>query len=202
MFPTLARLSKASRRPLTPKRGNKDYYKGMLRRTQLRKLELKLCGLGTRQAFLPGGLRTGAPGKHVIGGKAKYRLLDEKVRVFVAPPIEEILSSPLKPYVSVAVNLKPAEAQAVFGRFPDSRGLSPEHFLKVARERTAGELRAQEEANKPTLSWPKRLLMKKSEDATTKLPEVVEAETPKAVPEAVILEEVPRTSQTTARKGH
>jgi hypothetical protein len=28
MFPTLARLSKASRRPLTPKRGNKDYYKG------------------------------------------------------------------------------------------------------------------------------------------------------------------------------
>ena len=28
MFPTLARLSKASRLPLTPKRGNKDYYKG------------------------------------------------------------------------------------------------------------------------------------------------------------------------------
>ena len=30
MFPTLARLSKASRKPLTTKRGNKDYYKGML----------------------------------------------------------------------------------------------------------------------------------------------------------------------------
>jgi len=29
MFPTLVRLSKASRRPLTPKRGNKDYYKGL-----------------------------------------------------------------------------------------------------------------------------------------------------------------------------
>ena len=28
MFPTLARLSKASRLALTPKRGNKDYYKG------------------------------------------------------------------------------------------------------------------------------------------------------------------------------
>ena len=28
MFPTVARLSKASRAPLTPKRGNKDYYKG------------------------------------------------------------------------------------------------------------------------------------------------------------------------------
>ena len=28
MFATLARLSKASRRALTPKRGNKDYYKG------------------------------------------------------------------------------------------------------------------------------------------------------------------------------
>lgn len=28
MFATLPRLSKASRRALTPKRGNKDYYKG------------------------------------------------------------------------------------------------------------------------------------------------------------------------------
>ncbi len=28
MFPTVARLSKASRAPLTPKRGNKDFYKG------------------------------------------------------------------------------------------------------------------------------------------------------------------------------
>jgi large subunit ribosomal protein L41 len=51
---------------------------------------------GTRQAFLPGGHRTGAPGKHVIGGKAKYRLIDEKVRVFVAPPIEEIATSPVR----------------------------------------------------------------------------------------------------------
>src|SRR6266478_3790612 len=30
MFPTFVRLSKASRLPLTPKRGNKDYYKGKL----------------------------------------------------------------------------------------------------------------------------------------------------------------------------
>lgn len=30
MKPTLARLSKALRLPLTPKRGNKDYYKGKL----------------------------------------------------------------------------------------------------------------------------------------------------------------------------
>ena len=52
--------------------------------------------IGTRQAFLPGGRRTGAPGKHVIGGKAKYRLLDEKVRVYVAPPIHEIESSPVR----------------------------------------------------------------------------------------------------------
>lgn len=32
MFPTLACLSKASRRALTPKRGNKDFYKGSSRR--------------------------------------------------------------------------------------------------------------------------------------------------------------------------
>lgn len=72
MFPTAARLSKASRRALTPKRGNKDFYKG------------------TRQAALPGGHRTGAPGRFIIRGSGKYRLLDEKVRVFVGPPIEEI----------------------------------------------------------------------------------------------------------------
>jgi len=51
---------------------------------------------GTRQAYLPGGRRTGAPGKHVIRGKAKYRLLDENVRFFVAPPVEEISSSPVR----------------------------------------------------------------------------------------------------------
>ena len=45
---------------------------------------------GTRQAYLPGGLRTGAPGKHVISGKAKYRLVDEQVRYFVAPSIEDL----------------------------------------------------------------------------------------------------------------
>lgn len=66
----------ASRLPLTTKRGNKDFYKG------------------TRQAVTPGaGPRTGAPGKHVIRGKAKYRLLDSRVRVFVGPGIEAIESS-------------------------------------------------------------------------------------------------------------
>ncbi|KAF8690947.1 hypothetical protein AX14_002874 [Amanita brunnescens Koide BX004] len=115
MFPTVSRLSKASRRPLTPKRGNKDYYKG------------------TRQAYLPGGLRTGAPGKHVVGGKAKYRLLDEKVRVFVAPPLEKISNSLLKPYVSVSVRLTKGEERAAFGKFYGPRGLTAEHFLKVAQ---------------------------------------------------------------------
>ncbi|EKM76678.1 hypothetical protein AGABI1DRAFT_115590 [Agaricus bisporus var. burnettii JB137-S8] len=116
MFSTVVRCSKASRRPLTPKRGNKDYYKG------------------TRQAFLPGGHRTGAPGKHVIGGKAKYRLLDEKVRVFVAPPVAEIESSPLKPYVSRSVYLSKKERQAVFGKLP-AGGLQGAQLLELARKR-------------------------------------------------------------------
>jgi len=116
MFPTLARLSKASRRALTPKRGNKDFYKG------------------TRQAYLPGGHRTGAPGKHVIGGSAKYRLLDEKVRVFVAPPVQDLNDSPLKPYVALDVRLTNSQKKAVFGKLPAS-GLTPEHFLKVAQAR-------------------------------------------------------------------
>lgn len=118
MIPTTVRLSKASRLSLTPKRGNKDFYKG------------------TRQAFLPGGRRTGAPGKHVVGGKAKYRLLDEKVRVYVAPPIHEIESSPLRPYVALGTRLSKDEEIAVFGQFRGPMGLTPKHFLRVAREHT------------------------------------------------------------------
>ncbi|KAE9397665.1 hypothetical protein BT96DRAFT_859929 [Gymnopus androsaceus JB14] len=120
MFPTAARLSKASRRPLTTKRGNKDYYKG------------------TRQAFLPGGHRTGAPGKHVIRGKAKYRILDEKVRVFVAPPLEAIESSPLKPYVHTSVRLTKSQESASYGKFKAVGGLTAEHYFKLLRTK-AGE---------------------------------------------------------------
>jgi large subunit ribosomal protein L41 len=42
----------------------------------------------------------------------------------------------LKPYVHVGVRLSRAEERAVFGNFPGPRGLTPEHFLKVAREYT------------------------------------------------------------------
>ncbi|KAF8645463.1 hypothetical protein AX16_007809 [Volvariella volvacea WC 439] len=118
MFATAVRCSKASRRPLTSKHANKDYYKG------------------TRQAFLPGGHRTGAPGKHVIGGKAKYRLMDEKVRVYVAPPLHVIENTQLKPYVAIGVNLTTGEERAVWGRFSGPRGLTPHHMLKVSREHT------------------------------------------------------------------
>ncbi|WVQ75969.1 hypothetical protein IAR50_005605 [Cryptococcus sp. DSM 104548] len=73
----------ASRLALTGKRGNKDFYKG------------------TGQARVPGGgHRTGPPGKHVVRGTAKYRLVDEKVRVFVAPTQEALGSTELKPYVA------------------------------------------------------------------------------------------------------
>ncbi|GLB36968.1 putative mitochondrial ribosomal protein L27 [Lyophyllum shimeji] len=181
MFPTVARLSKASRRPLTPKRGNKDYYKG------------------TRQAFLPGGLRTGAPGKHVIGGKAKYRLLDDKVRVFVAPPLDEILNSPLKPYVSVGVRLSREETQAALGPFEDSRGFSPEHLLKVAREHAAAE-EASEPEKRQLLSWPASGTPKPAESEAQPESEslsrrVADWETDaKAVQDAVAVEDAPSTS--------
>jgi len=110
---TAAVFSKASRRALTPKRGNKDFYKG------------------TRQAYLPGGLRTGAPGKHVVKGKAKYRLVDEQVRFFVAPAIEDIVNSPLKPYVYSKVQLTRDQKHEVLGKFPQG-GITGEHLLKVA----------------------------------------------------------------------
>ena len=96
------------------------------------------------------------PGKHVIRGRAKYRLLDEKVRVFVAPPIEEIVASPvshsvvcssvvsnfkpsspqLKPYVSIGKKLSTDQERAVFSKFHGVGGITPAHFLRVAREHT------------------------------------------------------------------
>jgi len=69
--------------------------------------------IGTRQAFLPGGPRTGAPGRHVIRGRAKYRLVDEQVRVYVAPPIEEIESSSVCTYFlwrARSIDTHPVEA--------------------------------------------------------------------------------------------
>lgn len=44
---------------------------------------------GSGQAYVPGGgHRTGPPGKHVIGGKAKFRVMDDKVRYYVGPGAE------------------------------------------------------------------------------------------------------------------
>ncbi|KAF8504429.1 hypothetical protein F5888DRAFT_1655711 [Russula emetica] len=120
MFPTFVRLSKASRLPLTPKRGNKDYYKG------------------TRQAYLPGGHRTGTPGKHVVRGKAKYRLLDENVRFFVAPPIEEISGSLLRPYVDLNARLTNGQKREIFGKLPRG-GMSGEYYYQKAPRRDALE---------------------------------------------------------------
>ncbi|KAG1855687.1 hypothetical protein DFJ58DRAFT_785954 [Suillus subalutaceus] len=85
--------------PLTPKRGNKDFYKGEPRQLCL----LKLC-----------------PGKHVIRGASKYRLLDEKVRVFVAPSIEEIKKSELKPYVGKDVKLTMVQKRELWNIMPKS----------------------------------------------------------------------------------
>ena len=45
--------------------------------------------VGSGQAYVPGGgHRTGPPGKHVIGGQAKFRVMDDKVRYYVGPGAE------------------------------------------------------------------------------------------------------------------
>ncbi|KZO95323.1 hypothetical protein CALVIDRAFT_564741 [Calocera viscosa TUFC12733] len=114
MFPTRPALSKASRLPLISKHGNKDYYKG------------------NRASSLPGGPRTGAPGRHVIRGKAKYRLDDTKVRVFVAPPLELLNNTPLKPYVSVHVRITNSVKEELYGRFKP-HGFDGQHYLDMYR---------------------------------------------------------------------
>ena len=148
-------LSKASRRTLTPKRGNKDFYKGGFigSRVIVEQRMTPFVFAGTRQAYLPGGLRTGAPGKHVVSGKAKYRLVDEQVRYFVAPSIEDLNNTPvslrvkqvnwsclltnfhvfpqLKPYVYSKVKLTKDQKNEIYGKLPQG-GLTPEHYLEIA----------------------------------------------------------------------
>lgn len=107
---------------------------------------------------MPGGPRTGAPGKHVVKGKSKYRLIDEQVRYFVAPPIETIQNSPvrpridtqktdthenvlfvqLKPYVSTSVYLSREQKTEIYGKLPKG-GLNGEHYLKIASKLSANE---------------------------------------------------------------
>ncbi|EJU02251.1 hypothetical protein DACRYDRAFT_41634, partial [Dacryopinax primogenitus] len=112
MFPTRPVLSKASRLPLISKHANKDFYKG------------------NRVSALPGGPRTGAPGRHVVRGKGKYRLDDTKVRVFIAPPQEVLRTTALKPYVSTAVRLSNSEKRTILGRFTP-RGFDGQHYLDM-----------------------------------------------------------------------
>ncbi|KAF8328170.1 uncharacterized protein EI90DRAFT_3065791 [Cantharellus anzutake] len=117
MHRTIPISSKASRLPMTSKMGNKDYYKG------------------TRAAFVPGGHRTGAPGKHIRKGKGDYRLIDEHVRFFVAPPLANILASPLKPYVYSKIVSGPN--RAVYGKL-DKSGFDGFRYLQLARLQQPG----------------------------------------------------------------
>lgn len=90
MFLTVPRLSKASRWLLTPKCSNNDYYKGGE--------QLLLCivlwfdFLNVADICPSGGLWMGTPVRHVVGGKAKYRLLEEKVCVFIARKDQQLAS--------------------------------------------------------------------------------------------------------------
>jgi hypothetical protein len=70
---------------------------------------------GTRQAYLPGGRRTGPPGQWDARGR-HYTLQDEQVRVFVAPTVAEMAASPLRAYVAATVRpARPADALRIHG---------------------------------------------------------------------------------------
>ncbi|OBZ73237.1 hypothetical protein A0H81_06853 [Grifola frondosa] len=132
MFPTLVRLSKASRRALTPKRGNKDFYKGCrnLSTGPFPSATDILCdrnptGLSSRWSSYR------CSWKACNSGKAKYRLVDEQVRFFVAPSIQDIQSSSLKPYVSTSVRLTDAQKKEVYGKLPRG-GLTGAHYFEIA----------------------------------------------------------------------
>ncbi|KAF7308974.1 hypothetical protein MKEN_01098100 [Mycena kentingensis (nom. inval.)] len=112
MQPTAVRCLQP-RRPMLSFRANKDYYKG------------------NRQSSLPGH-RTGAPGVHVNkAGRPGYKLLDSRVRVFVAPPIQDIINSPLKPYVEART--PPRHRLGLFKDMPDG-GVDGKFLLEASRK--------------------------------------------------------------------
>ena len=84
----------------------------------------------------------------MVKGTAKYRLVDEQVRYFVAPAIEDIINSPvclvshsypetlltlykLRPYVYKAVRLTEEQKQEVYGPLPQG-GLTPQTYYDIA----------------------------------------------------------------------
>jgi large subunit ribosomal protein L41 len=94
----------------------------------------------------------------VVRGKAKYRLCDEKVRFFVAPPIEDINNSPvrpkcvdlssltevfvfgqLRPYVDLGVRLTAAQRRDIFGKLPRGGMTGKHYFEKAPRQDSVGE---------------------------------------------------------------
>lgn len=89
---------------------------------------LSVCSIGTRQAYLPGGHRTGAPGKHIVRGSGNYRLLDEKVRIFIAPSIQDLQSTPVRIQWVICdgsltgLHYVPAKAICCHGREVDQEG--------------------------------------------------------------------------------
>lgn len=84
-----------------------------------------LTTTGTRQAFLPGSsTRTGVPGHHTPHQAGKFKIDDDKVRVFIPPPRElyhdESVQSQLSPYVSMQIN-----PEAINERLPPMPPLIP-----------------------------------------------------------------------------
>ena len=93
----------------------------------------------------------------MVRGKAKYRLCDEKVRFFVAPPIEDIRNSPvrptyvdlelhpqvvvfdqLRPYVDLGVRLTALQRREIFGKLPRG-GITGEYYFEKASRRDSVE---------------------------------------------------------------
>ena len=85
---------------------------------------------GSGQAYVPGGgHRTGPPGKHVIGGKAKFRVMDDKVRYYVGPGAE-ILDS-----TDVSQSL-PESARGYLGMHDETDHSHPPFDLAVLAAQT------------------------------------------------------------------
>ncbi|KAG8756141.1 hypothetical protein FRC14_003322 [Serendipita sp. 396] len=117
---SLNALSKASRRPLTSKMANKDYYKG------------------TRQGSLPGGPTTGPPGRH--NSRGNYILDDRKVRVFICPPPVILQSTPLRPFVDREALLSERDERKSLGAWKALRGRNYLRILSQEQKEDAREV--------------------------------------------------------------
>ncbi|PWN95874.1 hypothetical protein FA09DRAFT_321993 [Tilletiopsis washingtonensis] len=128
--PTLALLSKASRLPLSSKKGNKDFYKGTRTPNVLLRKRIALADKHGMQLY-------DEFGRPATWNKRTHRIDEARVPAYIVPP--GLADTPLRPYVymgpasSSGVPM-PAPGYPGGPKMEPKRGLDADYYEAVSEE--------------------------------------------------------------------